>query len=667
MRTRHYLVFLILAVGLGAQTPGAQDLMQNLGQFHDFLSRRVSSYDRSGGNNDRISIPPGETAVLAEIPGPAAIHHIWVTIAAEAFYGRKIILRMYWDEEDEPSVEAPIGDFFGVGHGLNRDFSSMAIACSSLGRARNCYWFMPFHRSARITVTNQGRDEVGAFYYYIDYRSLPESDTAIPYFHAQYRQEMPCTSGANYVILEAAGRGHYVGCNLSILQRAMGWWGEGDDMILVDGEEKPSLHGTGSEDYFSDAWGMREDENLFYGCPLQEADFKAGAKATVYRHHIADPIPFRHSIQVSIEHGHANDRSDFFSSVAYWYQAEPHAAFPPLPPAADRLPFALETPEFRPPQWKEIPAAEGSAFFDEASGTAVSALRLTVFQTSFYDPQGTRFPVVSTDQAEVGDELGVALEADADDIYDIRLFFLKGPNGGDIRPARIQRGSATESLCAPLISGFAREQGIAQVTLSDVRLQEGLNRLIFQVTGKAPEAGSRDFGWVGMSLSPSRPHFIREWNLIGPFDAPDMSYLQAAYPPERGIDLAGTYQGKDGRAIGWKRISAPESGWVKLEDMLDPNEQAVAYASAHIHTPEALDTHLLIGSDDGVRIWLNGRLVHSHPAYRGAYPDQDRIEVRLHSGWNHLLIKVLQGAGGWGFFARFADPDRTLVYAAERR
>ncbi len=249
---------------------------------------------------------------------------------------------MYWDEETDPSVETPIGDFFGVGHGLNRDLSSLAIACSSLGRARNCYWFMPFRRSARITVSNQGQEEVGAFYYYIDYRSLSTSIIPTPYFHAQYRQEMPCTPGKNYLIFEASGKGHYVGCNLSILQRAMGWWGEGDDMILVDREEFPSLHGTGSEDYFSDAWGMREDENLFYGCPLQEPDFKAKAKATVYRHHIPDPIPFRRSIQVSIEHGHANDRSDHYSSVAYWYQAEPHAVFPALPPVADRLPFALE-------------------------------------------------------------------------------------------------------------------------------------------------------------------------------------------------------------------------------------------------------------------------------------------------------------------------------------
>ena len=198
-------------------------------------------------------------------------------------------------------------------------------------------------------MTNEGRGEVPAFYYYVDYRELPSLPHGTPYFHAQYRQEFPPEPGRNYLILDAEGRGHYVGCNLSVLQRAMGWWGEGDDMIYVDGETEPSLHGTGSEDYFSDAWGMRERPGPFYGCPLQEEDFQAGSKATVYRFHIPDPIPFTKSIRVTIEHGHANDRADFDSSTAYWYQAEPHKAFPALP--AGRGPPALRpraARQFRP-------------------------------------------------------------------------------------------------------------------------------------------------------------------------------------------------------------------------------------------------------------------------------------------------------------------------------
>ncbi|MBS1226464.1 MAG: hypothetical protein H6R32_398, partial [Candidatus Aminicenantes bacterium] len=361
-RLPRFATAVVLLFAAAAALPG-QGLLEGLGRKQDYRSRRVSSYDRSGGNRDSIVIGPGKTAVLAEIDGPAAIHHIWTTIAAEPFYGRKIVLRIYWDGEKSPSVEAPVGDFFGVGHGLNRNFVSLPITCSSEGRARNCYWFMPFRKSCRITVENEGTRAVDAFYYYVDYRERTDLPADTPYFHAQYRQDFPPDKDRNYLLLAAEGTGHFVGTNLSVLQRSLGWWGEGDDMIRVDGENKPSLHGTGSEDYYSDAWGMRESQSPFYGCPLQEEDFQAGSKATVYRFHIPDPVPFTKSIQVSIEHGHANDRRDHLSSVAYWYQTEPHRAFPGLPSVAKRLPFAFEPPEsFVLPQWAAEEPGRSASF-----------------------------------------------------------------------------------------------------------------------------------------------------------------------------------------------------------------------------------------------------------------------------------------------------------------
>src|SRR5512136_1943417 len=396
MRARSWIV--LVAVAAAASALAGQDLLKGLSGKQDFRSRRISSYDRSGGNRDSIVIEPGRTAVLAEIEGPAAIHHIWTTIAAEPFYGRKIVLRIYWDGETSPSVEAPIGDFFGVGHGLNRDFASLRITCSSEGRARNCYWYMPFRRSCRITAENQGTRPVDAFYYYIDYRELPDLPADAAYFHAQYRQEFPPDPKRDYVLLEAEGAGHYVGCNMSVLQRAMGWWGEGDDRIKIDGEAKPSLHGTGSEDYFSDAWGMREGQGLFYGCPLQEEDFQAGAKATVYRFHIPDPVPFKRSIEVTIEHGHANDRADLLSSVAYWYQTEPHKAFRSFPPASERLPFAFEPPDnFVLPKWEEERPGASGVFVDRAGGLRMSAPRLAAALSSYYNRAGARYPVHRTD------------------------------------------------------------------------------------------------------------------------------------------------------------------------------------------------------------------------------------------------------------------------------
>jgi len=645
-----------------------QDILSNLGKPQDYVSRRISSYDRSGGNRDSLTIEPGATAVLAEIPGPGAVHHIWVTIAAEPFYGRKLVLRMYWDGETAPSVEAPIGDFFGVGHGLDRNFSSLPINCSSEGRARNCYWLMPFRKSARITVTNEGGKPVAAFYYYVDYRVLKELPEFTPYYHAQYRQEMPCAPGRSYVLLEAEGRGHYVGCNLSVLQQAMGWWGEGDDMIFVDGEKTPSLHGTGSEDYFSDAWGMREDENPFYGCPLQEEDFQTGSKATVYRFHIPDPIPFTKSIIVTIEHGHANDRADDFSSVAYWYQAEPHKPFPPLALVDKRLPYALEPPaNFVLPKWEKKESPAGAAFEDKQQGLTFESASLSPLVTSYYGPDGSRYAALmtegaQTDGAKRGTEARLTLPVEVKERYNIDLYFLKGPARGEVSASAA--GADGKPLGAALDT-YAPEAGIARLSIAGVLLEEEANTISLRVTGKNEKALGAEMAFVGLSLVPAERRFITEWLLIGPFDASDMDYLPVAYPPEKEIALDKRYTGKGGMEVAWKKVVALSNGSMNLNDLFQPNEQVLIYGLAYVHSPDDRTTHILLGSDDGVRVWLNDGLVHSNPSYRGHYPDQDKVKVSLRKGWNKVLIKVLQGAGGWGFYLRFADPDGALRYATE--
>jgi len=274
--TATIVVCLLLMVGQ-VLAQSFDNLLGNLTQKQNYISKRISSFDRTGGNRDFYPIEPGKTLTLAEIEGPAIIHHIWVTISAEPFYGKKIVLRIYWDGEKEPSVEAPIGDFFGVGHGLNRNYASLPLVCTSEGRARNCFWQMPFQKSARIEVTNEGTKTVGAFYYYVDYREVKDLPADTRYFHAQYRQEFPpkqiefekgqpeqnLDGANNYLFLDAEGAGHYVGVSYSILNRASGWWGEGDDFIWVDGEKFQSLNGTGSEDYFCDGWGMRESQSYF--------------------------------------------------------------------------------------------------------------------------------------------------------------------------------------------------------------------------------------------------------------------------------------------------------------------------------------------------------------------------------------------------------------------
>ncbi len=362
-----FLVFFMLVLPTAAQGP--DDWLGSLPQAKSYVQQRSSSYDRSGGNADFREIVPGATLTLLDADGPAIISHIWITIASDdANHLKALVLRAYWDRESNPSVEAPVGDFFGLGLGSYFPYESIPLSVGSK-QALNCYFPMPFQKHARITVTNEGSQKTDAFYFNIDYRvyakPLPAGQL---YFHAQYRQAAPnhgwtnqwkengdpgigdrknLNGDGNYVWMEATGRGHFAGVTMSVLQNQDGWWGEGDDMFFVDGEALPSINGTGSEDYFLGAWDFGEHAFSYglYGAPVKGEE-KAGGRSSVYRFHLDSPIPFTKSLRATIEHGHANHRSDNFYSVAYWYQTEPHAAFPALPPLEQRIPklFAVGGP-----------------------------------------------------------------------------------------------------------------------------------------------------------------------------------------------------------------------------------------------------------------------------------------------------------------------------------
>lgn len=362
MLIRIFASVVALCVPVVAQTEMASsDLLASLPGARDYVQKRSSSYDRSGANADSRPIAPGQTLTLLDNAGPGIITHIWFTIASgEKYHLKKLVLRAYWDGEPTPSVETPVGDFFGLGLGQYVLYQSLPLQVAP-DNALNAFFPMPFQKTARLTVTNEGTRSVDDFYFNIDYRvykrALP-SDTL--YFHAQYRQTTPAKGwtnqwesngdplvdgkknldGAdNYVWMEATGRGHFVGVTMSVLQNQDLWWGEGDDMFFVDGEKLPSINGTGSEDYFLGAWdfGGHPFSYQLYGAPLVGAEL-AGRGSSVYRFHLDSPIPFTKSIKATIEHGHANHRSDNYFSVAYWYQTEPHANFPPLPAVSDRLP-----------------------------------------------------------------------------------------------------------------------------------------------------------------------------------------------------------------------------------------------------------------------------------------------------------------------------------------
>jgi len=341
---------------------------KNLFTMKDVRSRRVSSWDRTGGNRDWISIGPRQTAVLLDVAGSGCITHFyWTMIGNDPYDLRRAVLRMYWDGEPTPSVEVPLGDFFGAANCIVPVFTSQLMTINrGMGASFgfNCYFPMPFSSGARIELHNEGDTGLGgplnAYWYHIEYE---EYDAPIPNdigrFHAQWRRECLTKSVGedvknvqlwwegtnlsgkdNYVILETEGQGQVVGLVLNVDNVAGGWWGEGDDMIFVDGEPfPPRYHGTGTEEIFGGgASPTRPYSGPYTGFSVvQNLDYSRNN--TMYRWYVHDPIRFKQSIKVTIEHGHANNFENDYSSVAYWYQTKRTKPFPALPPVERRLPL----------------------------------------------------------------------------------------------------------------------------------------------------------------------------------------------------------------------------------------------------------------------------------------------------------------------------------------
>lgn len=330
-------------------------------------TRQVTSFDRDpdrGGTwgglrpaparRKRVFLAPGETHTMAALEGAGVITRLWMTVMpGRSAVLRELVLRMYWDGEPAPSVECPLGDFFGALLGHRVSYVSEPLSLTN--GAFNSTWPMPFGASARLEVTNEGSAPVDPLFYQVTYYELTAVEHALR-FHAQWRRENPTRRGVSYVVLDARGSGHYVGCHL-FTQNQEWWLGprpsqavfpygfglgmlEGPESIRVDGEERPSIAGTGTEDYFNGAWYNLLDGRIsapHHGCTVRDI---LRARVAVYRFDIAAPVPFDRSIVVSIDHGHENQLTCDYASVAYWYQTEPHAAFPALSPPAQRRPLS---------------------------------------------------------------------------------------------------------------------------------------------------------------------------------------------------------------------------------------------------------------------------------------------------------------------------------------
>jgi hypothetical protein len=460
--------------------------LNSLETLKEFQTMRASSSDPNwkNGNADSRPIPPGKTLTLAELSGPGRIVHFWCTIAdSELYYSRLLTLRVFWDGETNPSVECPIGDFFGMGNGIDQPFSSLPVRVTSNGRGRNCYWPMPFKKSARVTVTNDGQKRCNAFYYYLDWQKLHSLPKDSAYFHAMYRQEYPCTMGTNYLIADIEGNGHYVGTVESVCISSPGWYGEGDDFFFIDGEKEPSLRGTGTEDYFCDGWGFRQQDGPFYGAPFWEGT-DTGDRCSVYRWHIPDPVAFKKSLRVEIEHKGSQkfpdgktsgfiERDDLYSSVAFWYQTEPHKPWPALPPGPSRLPF------------QDAILLKGHEALNTA--THSEALMEAESMSGATDGQQLSFkPATNDGWMELSFNMEQAKDAD------LILKTLHSPASGIYRVKLDGRQMTQLDLYSPTATNGVHKLG-------RYHLEGGAHALRFECGGKAPESRGYELGFDALA------------------------------------------------------------------------------------------------------------------------------------------------------------------------
>ena len=351
--------------------PAGAGSLEDLAKPHNGRSMRATSSHRIGpdgkyhpqgeldpdSNRDNQNVPPRATKVLMEEAGPGVITHIWMTFLGPEPHPwakngsanhQEMLLRIYYDGSDRPGVEAPVGDFFANCFGERREVISMPVVVED-GDSYNCFWHMPFRKSVRVEIVNQSDKRISLLYYNIDWIKKDGLPADTPYFYAQYRQEYPVESGRDYLILETSGKGHYVGTVLAVRTRSPSWFGEGDEKIYIDGEEKASIWGTGTEDYFLSAWGLSTTSTPYFGTPYFDQWGIVGGHTSAYRWHINDPIVFNTQIKVTIEHygwispdenpeykTHSwNEREDDYSSVAFWYQTG-------QPTFAARAPHARE-------------------------------------------------------------------------------------------------------------------------------------------------------------------------------------------------------------------------------------------------------------------------------------------------------------------------------------
>jgi len=510
VKTTCHSIMLIVASTVALECATAQDLME-LTKIMPGRSRAITSADPNPNSNaDRIKyVAPGETKVLADIKGPAVIRHIWLTFsearpnwleANGSARPDEIVLRMYWDDAKEPAVEAPLGDFFAAGFGMRKEIRSVPLQVEG-GDGYNCYWPMPFHRRGLITITNEGKKNVRSFYYHIDFTEDEKLLEKTAYFCAQYRNEFPEKTGGDYLILDAAGEGHYVGTVMSVRSRSPFWFGEGDAKFYADGESKPTIQGTGTEDYFLMAWGLNETQFPYYGCTYMSSDFEdLGAEYCLYRWHIADPVRFTKSLRFEIEHkgwisadetesgkveGHV-EREDDMATVAYWYQVGQPKRFTTLPSLAQRtlpdLDIVIEGKTLQPTVRHSPGVLELQKGYDWTGDGQL-----------LFMPSGDQ-PVLEADiQVEKEEYRGLMLRCTFSSDFGIYRILLDGKNVR--QPDDYMAGQKLQDF-----DFYSKELAVKDIYFGSYKLSKGKHTIRFECVGRNPLSKGNYLGWDSVRL-----------------------------------------------------------------------------------------------------------------------------------------------------------------------
>lgn len=559
-----------------------------------------------------LRLEPGQPQTIAVINGPGTIRQLFAKLnSPERFARRKVLLQIYWDNQEKPAVEAPIGDFFGDAW----EESGYRSLPMGIGADLNyCYWRMPFQNSARILVSNQG-EAPADLTFKAAWAAGPVPDNAA-YFHARWRRDAT-SKDFDYPVLECTGKGRFVGMVLFPDNLVGGWWGEGDEKVYVDGEKFPSTFGTGSEDYFGDAWGIRTFENPYHGCSTK-GEYNEDRAQSLYRWHISDDIPFNQSFRITIENyaaKHSDDRKNDYSSMAYWYQAaEGDDFFVSVPvegriPHGPIIPFAVDAEQILVKE--NLPAGVGIV---TDSFLPKEAINHTAIQIT--GPAGIRVQL----------KLPVA----EDDKYTLTPVIVSA------------KGSSTV-----LFSNGGKP------VRDWTRLKAGENVIEAILAGNKEDSADLNVALDAVVVQPYR-NLIQNWLTSGPFRGEGEKSLDQAFPPETG----------EAGEISWSPLRTAD-GIVEFAESSE-SEAGVSYLSSVVFSSDDCQATAYFASNRASRVWINQTEVHSVRKSRDFNVDQDRFEIMLKRGWNTILIKTLQTKSPAKVAFRIKDPDDRLFFRARK-